>query len=137
MHNTKWFSFKHNAWAIVTSDPKTKNGFYTVEFPSLGIFRRYNATRIRDEISNQANIDAQLDAQLVQTNIEAKIGRGRHTSPAYTSTPVSAPIANSSNAAVIPHATLLAKHWSAPRKPSKNSAKKEGKLIGLVFAWKD
>ena len=68
MYGTNWFSFKHNAWATVTSEPVTKRGYYTVELSKQGfittMFRRYNAERILSELSDQQNIDAQLDAQL-------------------------------------------------------------------------
>ena len=63
MVNTSWYSLKHNAWAIVTDEPVTRSGYYTIEFPSLGMYRRYNAERIAREVAEFQSIDAQLAAQ--------------------------------------------------------------------------
>lgn len=61
---TRWYSFKHNAWAIVTEEAVTDNGYYTIQFPEVpGMYRRYNEQRIYREIAQQDNIDSQLTAQ--------------------------------------------------------------------------
>lgn len=52
MQGVRWYSLKHNAWANVTDEPKTANGYYTIEFDN-GMFRRYNAARIKRELANQ------------------------------------------------------------------------------------
>lgn len=62
MYGTRWYSFKHNSYATVSDEPVTSRGFYTIEFES-GIFRRYNAERINREVSDNARVNAQLDAQ--------------------------------------------------------------------------
>jgi len=68
MRGTTWFSIKHNAWAVVTDEPVTERGYYTIEFPNLGIYRRYNAQRIAREIAEQSKgIDLQLAERLGYT----------------------------------------------------------------------
>ena len=59
MHGTKWFSFKHNAWAVVTDDAISRHGYYTVSFPDLGIYRRYDEDRSVRECTEHQSIDTQ------------------------------------------------------------------------------
>lgn len=72
MIGTKWFSKKHNGWAIVANEPPTARGFYTIKFPELGIYRRYNADRIKRELTNQENVEAEAKA------LDGKIGLQLH-----------------------------------------------------------
>ena len=63
MHGTKFFSFKHNAQAEVTNEPETRNGYFTVWFPALNMYRRYSGSRIRSEMEDQYSVGRQLAEQ--------------------------------------------------------------------------
>jgi hypothetical protein len=125
MHGTRWYSFKHNSWAVVTDEPRTKRGFYTVEFDK-GIFRRYNAERIRYEAAEYVSVDSQLAAQLspnpipmapAQAHAIATLTTDTTWRPsAFDKTNVSSPFKADTRVATVTQ--------RAPRK---------GILIGLIF----
>lgn len=115
MHNTKWYSFKHNAWATVTDEPKTKNGYYTVclerqdkynDGHVVTMYRRYDAERIQTEIAEHKDIDTQISAQTKQV-ATGTINTFNNTN-----------VVSNSNAISVPREGV---------------ARKEGKLIGLIF----
>lgn len=125
MHGTNWFSFKHNTWATVTNDAVTKRGYYTVEFPETGMFRRYNAERINREVSEHKSIDRQLDAQLgVTMQAEA-----RTVNESVSSRPT---VQVGFKAFVNESGAFVKEFVKVDSKPVKKT-KGMGKLIGLVF----
>lgn len=127
MHGTKWFSFKHSAWAVVSDEPMNSNGYYLIEFPSVeGMYRRYSAERIEREVANQKNFSAQLDGQLSQVNGIASVASSVKHRSMHTE----------SKAIDFNDDMGLVKHIDQGDFVLAMDTKKECKLIGLVFAHK-
>jgi len=135
MYGKRWFSFKHNAWAVVTDELQTRHGYYTIEFPDLGIFRRYNAERILREIEAQnTQIDTQLGVTKHRQSETVSAGAVRHHRPnANSAGVVSTPISAQNTEATPSSASNAVLEYS----PWTKTTKHMGTLINLVFAWKD
>jgi len=120
MHGTRWYSFKHNVWATVTDEPKTKNGYYTIEFDT-GFFRRYNAARINAEVKEFNSINKQLEAQGIPA-------------PKYPEISRSIPQKQAVGAAIVYQGSVTlpeANHTTVYNTDAVMETR--GKVIGLVF----
>ena len=111
MIGKRWYSLKHNTWAVVTDEPVTPLGYYTVQFDT-GIYRRYNAERIQRELSIFESIDVQLAMQGIPV-----LDVPSHGEPRLLTSPF----------AFVSNGILM------DTKPMH----KEGKVINLVFAWRE
>jgi hypothetical protein len=118
MYGTRWFSFKHNAWAIVSDEkPMSAKGFYLISLDN-GDYRRYNEERIRREVADQRNIDAALEsAALADTHVQV----ARQAKSEFAVELFSAVVGG-----------YTAKGYGVPTK-NVSGAKSKGILIGLIF----
>lgn len=124
MYHTKWFSFKHNSWAIVSDEkPVSEKGYYLIKFES-GIYRRYNEERINSELAEFYNLNEQLDAQLMPTQYKRVSGEGA---------PYIESVGEIESSEYVKVTAIPQTQGSGKAK----SKKKEGVLINLVFAWRE